>query len=155
MGSHLRANGLGLLVGVVAVRDLESLDLGDVGLLGVLSRDALLDLVGPGVVLGFALDSWEILVSVRETYVPSMHPSGCCAVPSFRIREGYNHCCLVTSEQEEGLLCEYMPRRLELTLMSNMPGLVAASKSSPLAILKRAARRENKEALARGVCLCV
>lgn len=74
LGSRLRANGLGLLVGIEAVRDLESLDLGDVGLLGVLGGEAFLDLVGPGVVLGLALDSWGKLVSVSDPYVPNMYP---------------------------------------------------------------------------------
>ncbi len=51
------ADGLGLLVLVVAVLALQLLDLGDVALLCLLGRDALLGHLLPGVVLGLALFS--------------------------------------------------------------------------------------------------
>lgn len=51
----LPANGLGLLVLVVPVLGLHLLDLGDVLLLRLLDRDAVVDRRLPGVVLGLAL----------------------------------------------------------------------------------------------------
>lgn len=51
----LSANGLGLLVLIVAVRLLHLLDLGDVLLLRLLGRDTLVNCGFPGLVLGLAL----------------------------------------------------------------------------------------------------
>lgn len=52
---RLRADGLGFLVGVVAVRLLELVDESDVLLLGLLDGLALVDDLLPRVVLGLAL----------------------------------------------------------------------------------------------------
>ena len=53
--ARLGADGLGLLVGVVAARHLEFLNKGDVSLLGRLLGDTLVDDLLPGVLLGLAL----------------------------------------------------------------------------------------------------
>lgn len=62
-GCHLRADGLGHLVGVVAVCCLGLLDGGHVALLGCLGRDALVDDLLPGALLGLALQVVDMSVS--------------------------------------------------------------------------------------------
>lgn len=60
--SHLfLADGLGLLVRVESVRGLHLLDLGDIFLLGLLHRDAVVNSLLPRLQLGLAL--WCVLVS--------------------------------------------------------------------------------------------
>jgi hypothetical protein len=53
---RLSANGLGLLGGIVAQRNLELLDESDIALLGIVGSGALVDLLLPSVVLGLALE---------------------------------------------------------------------------------------------------
>lgn len=99
-------NSLGLLVLVIAVLGLHLLDLGHVPLLRLLRRDALLDDRLPGVVFGLAL-----FVGVNVSRLSAMFDKA------------------GERERQKGR------GKVQLALRSNMPGWVAAVKSSPVATL--------------------